>query len=85
MISDNYSHLPTEKQPKFSDRLAYFGQAMAARKLVEKISLWLSPILSYFSNPLPNYQIAGAQNFYLALGLSSKWQVTEHSSLTLQC
>jgi hypothetical protein len=41
-------------------------------------------MMAYWVNPLPIYQIEGNQNFYLALGLSGKWKVSERSSLTLQ-
>ncbi|GAB3218931.1 hypothetical protein J0A67_03760 [Algoriphagus aestuariicola] len=84
VISGDYSYLPTEEQPEFSDRMVYSGQVMIARKFGEKISLALTPMFSYFTNPLEIYQIEGTQNFYLALGMSGAWHVTESSSLTLQ-
>lgn len=84
VISGDYSHLPVEEQPEFGDRMAYFAQVMLARKFGDKISLALTPMFSYFSNPLPAYQIEGTQNSYFALGMGGKWQVTKSSSLTLQ-
>lgn len=84
IVSNPYSFLPAAERPDFADRLAYFGQVMFARKFSNKISLQVSPTLSYFVNPLPIYQIEGTQNLYLALGFSGKYKVTDRSSLTLQ-
>ncbi|GAA0880201.1 DUF5777 family beta-barrel protein [Algoriphagus jejuensis] len=84
VISGDYTYLPADEQPVFSDRLVYFAQLMLAKKFGEKISVGVNPIFSYFSNALPVYQIEGTQNLYLALGLNGKWQVTKNSSLTLQ-
>ncbi|GMQ23692.1 DUF5777 family beta-barrel protein [Algoriphagus sp. oki45] len=84
VITNTYSFLPEPEQPTFGDRMNYFGQVMLARKFSGKISFQLSPMFSYFTNPLPIYQIEGDQNFYFALGMSGKWKVTERSSLTLQ-
>lgn len=84
IISNPYSFLPSSERPEFSDRLAYFGQVMLARKFSNKISLQVSPMMAYFSNPQPIYLIEGTQNLYLALGFSGKLKVTSRSSLTLQ-
>ncbi|WP_111670983.1 DUF5777 family beta-barrel protein [Algoriphagus litoralis] len=84
IISNPYSFLPQNERPQFTDRLAYFGQVMLARKFSKKISVQLSPMLAYFTNPLDIYQIEGSQNFYLGLGFSGKYKVTDRSSLTLQ-
>ena len=84
VITDTYDFLPEAEQPAFGDRMTYFGQVMLARKFSNKISFQLTPMFAYFVNPLSIYQIQGDQNFYLALGLSGKWKVTERSSLTLQ-
>ena len=84
VITNPYSFLPEPEQPAFVDRMTYFGQLMLARKFSSKISFQLSPMFAHFNNPLPIYQIEGDQNFYLALGMSGKWKVTERSSLTLQ-
>ncbi|RIW15550.1 hypothetical protein D0X99_08960 [Algoriphagus lacus] len=84
IITNTYDFLPEAEQPVFGDRMTYFGQVMLARKFSNKISFQLTPMFAYFANPLPIYQIEGDQNFYLALGMSGKWKVTERSSLTLQ-
>ena len=84
VITNSYDFLPTAEQPVFGDRMTYFGQLMLARKFSQRISLQLSPMFAYFTNPLEIYRIEGDQNFYLALGFSGKWKVTERSSLTLQ-
>lgn len=84
IISNPYSFLPSSERPGFSDRLAYFGQLMLARKFSSKISLQVSPMLAYFSNPQPIYLIEGTQNLYAALGFSGKLKLTSRSSLTLQ-
>lgn len=84
VISNPYSFLPEPERPDFSDRLAYFGQVMLARKFSSKISFQLSPMLAYFTNPQQIYQIEGTQNLYLALGFSGKYKVTDRSSLSLQ-
>jgi hypothetical protein len=84
VISNSFDFLPKSQRPNFSERMAYFAQLMLARKFSKKISFQLSPLVSYFTEPMPEYLIAGNQNFYLALGFSGKWRVTERSSLTLQ-
>ncbi|QYH41201.1 hypothetical protein GYM62_06595 [Algoriphagus sp. NBT04N3] len=81
--TSRYDFLP-EPAPNFSERSSYFGQVMLARKFSEKISLQLTPMMAYFVDPRSVYQIEGDQNFYLALGLSGKFKVTDRSSLTLQ-
>ncbi|OYX22992.1 MAG: hypothetical protein B7Z16_03395 [Algoriphagus sp. 32-45-6] len=84
VVSNPYSFLPDNERPNFSGRLAYSGQVMLARRFSPRLSAQLTPMMAYWVNPLPIYQIEGSQNFYLALGLSGKWKVTERSSLTLQ-
>jgi hypothetical protein len=84
VISNPYDFLTPEEKPNLSDRLAYFGQVMFARKFSNKISLQVSPMLAYFVNPQDFYLIEGRQNLYLALGFSGKYKVTDRSSLTLQ-
>lgn len=81
--SSNYDFLP-ERAPTFSERSSYFGQLMLARRFSPKVSIQLSPMFSYFVDPRRIYQIEGDQNFYLALGMSGKFKVTDRSSLTLQ-
>ena len=81
--TSNYDFLP-ENAPNFSERSNYFAQVMIARKFTDRISLQLSPMMAYFVDPRPVYQIEGTENFYLALGLSGKFKVGERSSLTLQ-
>ncbi|MCR9084452.1 MAG: DUF5777 family beta-barrel protein [Cyclobacteriaceae bacterium] len=81
--TSNYDFLP-ENSPNFSERSNYFAQVMIARKFTDRISLQMSPMMAYFVDPRPVYQIEGTENFYLALGLSGKFKVGERSSLTLQ-
>jgi hypothetical protein len=81
--SSNYDFLP-EPAPNFSERMSYFGQVMLARKFSKKISVQVTPMMAYFEDPRPIYQIEGTENFYLALGFSGKLKVTDRSSLTLQ-
>ncbi|WP_425638858.1 DUF5777 family beta-barrel protein [Algoriphagus yeomjeoni] len=81
--SSNYDFLP-EPAPNFSERMSYFGQVMLARKFSPKISFQLTPMLAYFTDPRPVYQIEGTDNLYVALGFSGKLKITERSSLALQ-
>ncbi|MFC5623459.1 DUF5777 family beta-barrel protein [Algoriphagus winogradskyi] len=81
--TSKYDFLP-EPAPNFSERMSYFGQVMLARKFSPKISFQLTPMMAYFTNPRPVYQIEGTENLYLALGFSGKWKVTDRSSLALQ-
>lgn len=81
--TSNYDFLP-ENSPNFSERSNYFAQVMIARKFTDRISLQISPMMAYFVDPRPVYQIEGTENFYLAIGLSGKFKVGERSSLTLQ-
>lgn len=81
--SSNYDFLP-EAAPTFAERSSYFGQLMLARRFSPKVSIQISPMFSYFVDPRTIYQIEGDQNFYLALGMSGKFKVTDRSSLTLQ-
>ena len=81
--SSNYDFLP-EEPPTFSERTSYWGQFMFARRFSKKVSVQISPMFTYFTDPNEIYQIEGDQNFYMALGLSGKIKVTDRSSLTLQ-
>jgi hypothetical protein len=81
--TSNYSFLP-EPAPTFGERTSYFGQVMLARKFSPKISFQLTPMMAYFTDPRPIYQIEGTEQFYLALGFSGKFKVTDRSSLSLQ-
>jgi hypothetical protein len=81
--TSKYDFLP-EPAPNFSERMSYFGQVMLARKFSPKISFQLTPMMAYFTDPRPVYQIEGTENLYLALGFSGKWKVTDRSSLALQ-
>ncbi len=81
--SSNYDFLP-EPPPDFMERTSYFGQLMLARKFTPAISLQLTPMVAYFVDPRPVYQIQGTDDFYMAVGISGKFKVTERSSLTLQ-
>lgn len=84
MVTNPYRFLGPLERPDFSDRLAYSAQLMLARRFSPKLSVQLSPMMSYFVNPLEIYLIQGDQNLYLGLGFSGKIKVTERSSLTLQ-
>tara|TARA_R110002072_G_scaffold241196_1_gene400021 strand:- start:74966 stop:75799 length:834 start_codon:yes stop_codon:yes gene_type:complete len=81
--SSNYKFLP-EPAPTFSERMSYFGQVMLARKFSPKISIQVTPMMAYFTDIRPVYQIEGTENLYLALGFSGKFKVTDRSSLSLQ-
>lgn len=84
VITPSYDFLPDTERPDFGDRMTYFAQVMVARKFSDRISVQVSPMMSYFANPLEIYQIEGDQNFFLAMGFSGKWKATKNSSLTLQ-
>ncbi|SEJ56807.1 hypothetical protein SAMN05192553_105137 [Cyclobacterium xiamenense] len=73
-----------EAAPTFSERSSFAGQLMVARKFSEKLSLQVSPMFAYFTEPLPAYLIEGEQQLYLGLGFSGKYKLTGKSSLTLQ-
>lgn len=81
--SSNYDFLP-EEPPTFAERTSYWGQVMFARRFSQRISIQVSPMFSYFVDPREIYQIEGDQEFYMAIGLSGKFKVTDRSSLTLQ-
>lgn len=81
--TSNYDFLP-EAAPTFGERTSYFSQLMFARKFSPKISIQMTPMMAYFTDPRPIYQIEGTENFYLALGFSGKFKVTDRSSLSLQ-
>lgn len=81
--TSDYSFLQ-DLNPNFSERTSFAGQVMLARKFSEKLSLQISPMISYFVEPNEVYFIEGDQNLYLALGLSGKYKITGKSSLTLQ-
>ncbi len=73
-----------EAAPNVSERSSFAGQLMLARKFSEKLSFQLSPMMVYFTDPLPVFLIEGEQQLYLALGFSGKYKITGKSSLTLQ-
>lgn len=79
----DYGYLQ-EDAPDFAERSSFAAQLMLARKVSDKFSLQLSPLLAYFNRPLQAYSIEGDQQLYLALGFSGKYKVTPMSSLTLQ-
>ncbi|WP_200976903.1 DUF5777 family beta-barrel protein [Echinicola sp. 20G] len=81
--STDYSYV-MDPAVNFSDRLSYAAQVMLARKFNNKISVQISPMLAYFSNPLSVFRIEGEENLYLALGMSAKYKITGKSSLTFQ-
>jgi hypothetical protein len=81
--TSNYNFLP-ESAPNFRERSSYFGQVMLARKFSQKISFQLTPMMAYFTDPRPIYQIEGTEQLYIALGFSGKLKITERSSLSLQ-
>lgn len=73
-----------EANPNMRDRSSFAGQLMVARKLTDRASLQVSPMLAYFIDPDPVFLIQGEQQLYLALGMSGKYKITGKSSLTLQ-
>ncbi|MEP1257640.1 DUF5777 family beta-barrel protein, partial [Algoriphagus sp.] len=73
--TSSYDFLP-ESAPNFGERMSYFGQVMLARKFSPKIAVQVTPMMAYFTDPRPVYQIEGTENFYLALGFSGKYKVT---------
>ena len=79
----DYGFLP-ENPPAFSQRMSYAGQLMLARKFGDRLSLQVSPMFAWFTDPLPIYRIDGDQNLYIALGASGKFKLTRRTSLTLQ-
>jgi hypothetical protein len=81
--TSNYDFLP-EAAPNFGERSSYFGQIMLARKFSPRISVQVTPMMAYFTDPRRVYQIEGTQNFYVGLGFSGKIKVTDRSSLALQ-
>lgn len=81
--TSKYNFLP-EGAPNFTERMSYFGQVMLARKFSPKISVQLTPMLAYFTDPRAIYQIEGTENLYVALGFSGKLKITDRSSLALQ-
>jgi hypothetical protein len=81
--TSRYDFLP-EGAPNFGERTSYFGQVMLARKFSPKISVQLTPMLAYFTDPRAIYQIEGTENLYVSLGFSGKLKITDRSSLALQ-
>lgn len=70
--------------PNFAERTSYAAQMMIARKFSERLSVQLSPIMAYFVDPREVYAIESREHFYLALGVSTKYEITGKSSITLQ-
>ena len=68
------------------DRLSFFSQIIIARKINERISLQVSPSLSYFNNvegyhDEANIIQAKTNNAHLAISASGKFQLSEGLSL----
>lgn len=84
IVTNPFQFLSPSERPKLEDRMAFSYQLMFARSFSPKLSIQLSPMISYFNNPMEIFQITGNQNLYLALGMSSKIKITDQSSLTLQ-
>ncbi|MCH7399173.1 DUF5777 family beta-barrel protein [Belliella sp. DSM 107340] len=81
--TSDYTFLQTEN-PSFSERTSFAAQLMMARKFSDKLSVQVSPMMAYFTDPNPIFFIEGDQNLYLAVGLSGKYKITGRSSLTFQ-
>lgn len=81
--TSNYSFL-LNGEPTMAERASYSFQLMAARRFSDKFSFQASPMLAYFVDPNPIFQLEGDQNLYVALGLSGKYKVSGKASLTLQ-
>jgi hypothetical protein len=84
VVTNPFQFLSPSERPDFGDRAAFSYQLMFARSFSPKLSIQLSPMMSYFNNPMDIFQIKGDQNLYLALGMSGKIKATDQSSLTLQ-
>jgi hypothetical protein len=68
------------------DRLSFFSQLIIARKINEKISLQVGPILSYFNNVEAYYDDnkviqPKTNNAHLAISAAGKFKLTEGLSL----
>jgi hypothetical protein len=81
--TSDYSFL-LSGEPTITDRASYAFQLMAARRFSDKFSLQVSPMLAYFMDANPIFNLDGDQNLYLALGMSGKYKVSGKASLTFQ-
>lgn len=48
VVSNPYSFLPDNERPNFSERLAYSGQVMLARRFSPRLSAQLTPMMAYW-------------------------------------
>jgi hypothetical protein len=81
--SNDYGFLMGDA-PSTAERTSFAAQVMIGRKISDRISFQLSPMMAYFIEPMPIYLIQGDQNLYLALGFSGKVKITGKTSLTAQ-
>jgi hypothetical protein len=70
----------------FSDRFSYFDQLMIARKINDKLSLQVSPSLSYFNN-VPGYLnsngdvISEMKNSNFSIAFAGRYKITEKTAI----
>ncbi|MEY2905124.1 MAG: hypothetical protein RJA52_1140 [Bacteroidota bacterium] len=82
--STYFLNAPGNLERDFSQTLSYVGQLMVAKKISDRISAQVSPMVAYFPTALPSFYLEKEENLYVALGLSGKFRFTQKSSLTLQ-
>jgi hypothetical protein len=82
--STYFLNAPGNLERNFSETLSYVGQLMVAKKISDRISAQVSPMVAYFPSSLPSFYLEKDENLYLAVGLSGKFRFTQKSSLTLQ-
>ncbi len=68
----------------FTDRMSYTAQLIIARKMSDKLSLQMSPMVSHFNRVGQELQIEGTQQTYLALGFSGYYNITRRLAITGQ-
>ncbi len=81
--SNDYGFLMGDA-PSTAERSSFAAQVMLGRKISDRISVQLSPMMAYFVEPMPIYLMQGDQNLYIALGFSGKVKITGKTSLTAQ-
>jgi hypothetical protein len=67
------SNFGIEENYKFAHRISYFHQLIISRKFSERISLQVSPSISYFNAVLPGYE-----NFNFSLSAAGRVKITEN-------
>ena len=68
-----------------SDRTNVYFSTLIARKFNDKFSLQISPTVVYFNRTGNEIRVEDPnQQFYLSIGISSRYKVTQRSAVTLQ-